>query len=138
MWEVCGVGAQWGEEEAQTRYQHVGGPVSDVEPTGLANPMGFVKDKEELNGVRIQLPAVAGVAPRLKCGECRREKQVCRKGRNEGLSFVMCFRVLGGHQACVGAHHQRSGPRSCESRGGDSPWDTGSLVGPGEAAMDFE
>lgn len=120
-------GAQGGEEEAWTLYRHVGGQVSDVEPTGLANPVGFVKDNEELNGVRVLLRVVAGVARRLKCGACRREKQVFREGRNERLNFVMCFRVLGGHQGCVGVHHQRSSPRSCESGGGDSPWGAGSL-----------
>ena len=43
-----------GEEEARTGYRHVGGEVSDVEPTGLADPTGFVKDKE-LSGVGVLL-----------------------------------------------------------------------------------
>lgn len=83
--------------------------MSDVEPTGLADPMGFVKEKEGLSGVRVPLPG----AWRMKCGQWRQEKQVCREGKNERLCFVMCLRVLGGHQGCVGARQQRSGPRSC-------------------------
>lgn len=73
-------GAQGERKRPRPGTGSVGGEVSDVEPPGLADPMGFVKEKEELSDVRVLL----GGARSMKWGEWRQEKRVCREGRMKG------------------------------------------------------
>lgn len=57
-------GAQWERKRPEAGTSSVGREVPDVEPTGPANPVGFVKEKAGLSDGRVPLPG----ARRMKWG----------------------------------------------------------------------
>lgn len=48
-------GAQWERKRPKAGTGSVGRELPDVEPTGLADPVGFVKEKVGLSDVRVPL-----------------------------------------------------------------------------------
>lgn len=87
---------QWERLSLNFGTDGAGREVSEVEPTGLADQMRFVKKKIELKMIPGFCFWVVGRTMGLSNGwGVQTWEAVCREERNEELNFVMCQRCTG-------------------------------------------